>query len=105
MGVPSDRWTKTELRCALLWRLARRHGWADWIPAADLVGAVPTHERGRAREVATDLQRSPLTEYRHGYGFKLVHARIDQLAEFLRDECGYSRFRIEATLSHFGGSD
>lgn len=98
-----DRWSETELRCALLWRLARRHGWASWIPTEDLVGAVPTHERGRAREVAVDLQQNPLTEHRHGYGFKLAHARIDALAAFLREECGYGEFRIEATLSHFGG--
>ena len=99
--MPHDRWSEAELRCTLLWRLARRHGWANWIPVDDLVGAVPTHERGRAREVLENLRRSPLTEHRRGRGFKLAHSRVDALAKVLREDCGYGAFRIEATLSHF----
>ena len=69
----------------------------------ELVRAVPSHERGRARDVANDLKHDPYTIYRPGRGFKLDHSRIDDLARLLRDQCGYSEFRIETTLSHFGG--
>lgn len=70
---------------------------------ADLVEAVPTHERGQAQGVVDDLKRGPLTVYRRRRGVKIDHSRIEAFAEFLRDECGYSEFRIDATLSHFGG--
>lgn len=101
--MTSNRWNETEIRCALLWWLSRRHGWANWIPVDDLVNSVPTHERGRARAVADDLQREPYTVFRRNRGFKIDHSHMDALAQFLRDECGYGEFRIEATLSHFGG--
>lgn len=102
-GVTSNRWTETEIRCALLWRLSRRHGWANWVPVDDLVNAVPNHERGWAREVAHDLKLEPFTAYHRNRGFKIDHSHVDALAVFLRDGCGYSEFRIESTLSHFGG--
>lgn len=92
-----------EIRCAILWRLARRHGWATWIPVDDLVAAVPTHERGRAKTVAEGLKHEPYVAYRRKRGLKIDHPKIDALAALLRDECGYSEFRIEATLSHFDG--
>lgn len=85
--------------------MARWHAWATWIPVDDLLGAVPSHERGRAREVANDLKQDPYTVYRPGRGFKLDHTRIESFAELLRDECGREEFRIEATLSHFHGFD
>lgn len=99
----AGRWTGSEIRCALLWRLARSHGWANWIPEDDLVRAVPSHERGRARECIEELCRNALVRYHRTRGLKLAHNRIDALARELRDECGFSEFRIETTLSHFAG--
>lgn len=103
--LPAGRWSEADLKCALPWRLARRHGWANWIPADDLIKAVPTHERGRARDIADDLKIEPYIAYRRNRGFKINNANIDVLADELHADCGYSKFRIEATLSHFGGFD
>ena len=62
-----------------------------------------THERGRARDVANDLRGVPFIEYHANRGFKIENKHIDVLARELRDECDFNEFRIEATLSHFGG--
>jgi hypothetical protein len=103
--MPTDRWSGVEIKCAILWRLTRRHGWANWIPADDLVTAVPSHERGQARSVVDELKREPYIKFHLNRGFKINNSRVDVLAEELRDICGYSEFRITATLSHFGGFD
>lgn len=99
-----SRLTEEESRCQLLWKLALCHGWARWIPGDDLVKTLPRSERARAnREVLPALQRDATTIYRRRRGHKMNHAEIEPLAYFLRDECGYSALRIEATLSHFDG--
>lgn len=89
----------------MLWRLARSHGWARWIPEADLVRAVPSHERGRARRLVEDLAGEPIVVRHPQRGLKLSHDQIDHLARELRDVCGFSEFLVETTLSHFGGFD
>ena len=101
--MADERWTNVEIRCALLWRLARSHGWANWIPENDLIRAVPSHERGRARVVVEELRRTPLVRSHRDRGYKLAHDGIDALARELRNVCDFDAFRIEATLSHFGG--
>lgn len=103
--MTDSRWSETEIRCAMLWRLVRSHGWANWIPGDDLIRAVPSHERGRARDVADDLRGEPYVRHHGNRGFKIDNSHVDTLAEELRDDCGYGEFRIEATLSHFGGFD
>lgn len=103
--MASDRWTDVELKCAMIWRLARSHGWANWIPADDLIKAVPSHERGQARDIMDQLKREPYITHHGNRGFKINNSQVDILADELRDDCGYSEFRIIATLSHFGGFD
>jgi hypothetical protein len=88
-----------------LWRLARNHAWAQWSPEESVTGTVPTHERGRAKDVAARLAHEPFIIHHPQRGLKIAHEGIDLLARELRDECGISEFRIETTLSHFGGFD
>lgn len=95
--------SRTEIRCTLIWRLARRHAWANWIPEDDLIGGLPSDEHGRARSVAEELRSASYIAYKRDRGYKIAHAHVDDLAMELRDTCGYSEFRIEATLSHFDG--
>lgn len=49
------------------------------------------------------MRHSPVVIFRRDRGYKIDHAAIGTLAHLLRDECGYSELRIEATLSHFEG--
>lgn len=101
MGV--RRQSRQEIRCAVLWRLARDHGWAQWVPEERIIRAVPSHERGRARRTVARLVREPVIRHHPHRGLKIAHEHIDLLARELRDSCGISEFRIESTLSHFGG--
>lgn len=99
-----SRLSDREIGCQLLWKLARSHGWARWIPEDDLVRTLPRSDRRRARrEVLPALGGDSRTVFQRGRGFKLDHEGIETLAYYLRDRCGYSELRIEATLSHFDG--
>lgn len=100
-----NRRSRSEIECALLWRLARRHGWAQWIAVEEIIHAVPTHERGRAKLVAKGLATKPYIQFNQNQGFKIHHPSIDALADELHDVCGFSKFRIEGRLSHFSGFD
>lgn len=101
--MANGRWSFEEIRCVMLWRLARNHGWATWTPEEDLTRAVPSHERGRARSIADSLRGERLVTHHPSRGFKISHEEIERLARLLRDVCGISEFQIEATLSHFRG--
>lgn len=103
--MTTTRWSTTEIKCTILWRLARRHGWANWIPVDDLITAVPTHERGRARGITKELKSEPYIRFHRKRGIKINNSKIDLLADELHNICEYSEFRITATLSHFGGFD
>lgn len=100
-----NRYSRQAIRCAILWRLVRNHGWAQWVPEVRIIRAVPAHERGRAKDIVARLSRAPFAHHNPQRGLKIAHDGIDRLARELRDVCGYSEFRIEATLSHFGGFD
>lgn len=99
----ADRSSVTEIRCSLLWRLARSHGWAQWIPEEQLMRAVPSHERGRAKRAIGQLTGEPFIHRHPHRGIRIAHRYIELLARELRDDCGISEFRIETTLSHFEG--
>lgn len=99
----TGRYSRREVRCAVLWRLARNHGWAQWTPEESVIRAVPSHERGRARTIAARLAHEPFIHYHPNRGLKIAHDGIGLFARELRDRCGISEFRIETTLSHFGG--
>lgn len=87
----------------MLWRLARSHGWAQWVPEERIIRAVPSHERGRARHMIARLAQEPYVHHHPRRGVKIAHQGIDQLARELRDRCDISEFLIETTLSHFPG--
>lgn len=101
----SGRPTETELECSLVWHLARSHAWGQWLHEDVLLDrALPASEQGRARrDVLPRLQSRPFVAYRRDRGLRFVGNTEEQIAAFLKDECGYSELRIEATLSHFDG--
>lgn len=87
----------------MLWRLARSHGWAQWVPEERIIRSVPSHERGRARKLIAGLIDEVYVHYHPDRGLEIAHQGIDRLARELRDACGISELRIETTLSHFRG--
>lgn len=101
--MTDKRHSRREIRCAMLWRLARSHGWARWIPEERIIRSVPSHERGRARELIDGLGQEAYVHHHPGRGLRIAHQGIDRLARELRDACDISEFHIETTLSHFAG--
>ena len=102
--MAGSRWSDEEIECALLWKLARTHGWSGSIPADDLVrDALPGHEDPRGHEICEELKRMAYVTYQRGQGFSLEGMpEQEELAYELRDRCGYTELQIEATLSPFG---
>lgn len=95
-----------EIRCKLLWKLCRSHGWGSPVPIDDLVGdALDAVDQGRGRQICDDLKKRPFITYRRGRGLTIKNSPVEQekIAHILRDECSYTRLQIEATLSRFEG--
>ena len=98
------------LKCRLLWKLARRHGWGLPVEEETLVvSALAPAEQGRGWELVDDLRAEPYVGRISG-GFALKNDPDSQAlaAVRLRETCGYSTLQIEATLSRFeqaGGFD
>jgi len=96
--------TRTGLRCRLLWKLARLHGWGSPVDETRLVdAALAPAEQGRGYDVIDDLLAEPYVDRVPGEGYALRNDPDFQAlaAVRLRTTCGYSRLQIEATLSRF----
>lgn len=94
----------TRVKCRLLWKLARRHGWGSPVAETTLVtDALEPSAQGRGRELLADLRREPFVGVRRGDEFVLSNDPDSQAlaAVRLRETCGYSRLQVEATLSRF----
>lgn len=95
-----------EILCRLSWRLARTHGWSKEIPVPDLVSQIGISDESRGRDLCrNELSDRSYIKYHPGKDEISLKVPHDDLAYDLRDKCGYSELRIEATLSHFGGFD
>lgn len=99
--------TTDDIRCALLWALVRRHGWGRYISRDDLIGfaSIPTHAEGDAKAVFRDLRTESFVDYDRTRGVTIDTSRQGKIAEFLIENCGYSRFRVESSLKHYEGFD
>ncbi|ADB63994.1 hypothetical protein Htur_5266 (plasmid) [Haloterrigena turkmenica DSM 5511] len=94
--------------CRVLFKLGRDHTWGSPAPIDDfLQGGFTQQEREVAQdEIVPDIKRGQV-EY-IGYQNGTIWLRgdkHDEAAYFLRDNCGYEEYRIEATLSRFDGFD
>lgn len=93
-----------EIKCRLLWSLARRHGWASPVDATTLVSsALPTAEQGMGRELLGALAREPYVDRVGESSYALRNDPDSQAvaAARLTDTCGYTTLQVEATLSRF----
>lgn len=94
------------IECALLWRLARDHGWSKEVDVKRLVSDSNVRDEKRGREVARNqLSENEYVGYHQGKDtIWLDPPPTDELAYHLRDECGFMELQIEATLdSYFDG--
>lgn len=109
--MSSNRPRDSELKCDLLWKICRRHGWSTPIPKQDLIDlALEDTEQGRGKKLVEELLDEPYIGYQKGAGYSVKNDPDSQAqAAFrLRETCSYSKIQIEATLSRFeqaGGFD
>jgi len=92
--------------CALLWTLARKHGWSSETGISQLAADANVQDKQRAREVARNqLADRKFIDYHQGKDtIWLDPPPTDDLAYYLRDVCGFMELQIEATLdSYFDG--
>lgn len=103
--------SRSQLKCELLWKLCRKHGWASPLSEDALIGlALESADQGDGREVVGELVEEPYITYRRGEGYSVkndpdVQA---QAAYRLISVCGYLEIQVEPTLSRFeqaGGFD
>ena len=94
----------SELKCRLLWKLCRRHGWATPVPRKALVDwALQDSDQGRGRTIVEDLLDEPYIGFQRGAGYSVRNDPDSQAqaAYRLKSVCGYTELQIEATLSRF----
>lgn len=89
--------------CALLWKLARTHGWSRVADVHDLVADANVDDEAAARDIA----RNRLAE-RTFIGFHQGRDEIwlegpppVEVFYRLRDDCGFTELQIEATFSSY----
>lgn len=95
-----------QVECALLWALARRHGWSSETAISQLASDANVQDEQQAREVARNhLSEKAFIGYHQGKDtIWLDSPPTDDLAYYLRDVCGFMELQIEATLdSYFDG--
>lgn len=89
--------------CALVWKLARTHGWSGKVSVSDLAADAAVTNEKEAREIARNtLPGYDFISYHQGTdNIWLDPPPTDDLADFLSENCGYSRISVEATLDSY----
>jgi len=103
--------SKSKIKCSLLFKLSRRHGWGSPVSREDLVDkALKSSDQGRGKSVVEELINEPYIGYQRGKGYCIKNDPDSQAQAAFRlvETCKYSQFRVESTLSRFkqaGGFD
>lgn len=101
----------TRILCQLLWKLSRKHTWANPIQEDDLVRlALSRPDWLRGRELLDELVFEPYLEFDPTRGYRVKNDPDSQalVAARLTRTCTYPQLTVEATLSRFkqaGGFD
>ena len=101
----------SQLKCELLWKLCRKHGWASPLLEDALIDlALESSDQGDGRELVDELVEEPYIAYQQerGYSVKNDPDAQAQAAYRLISVCGYHEIQVELTLSRFeqaGGFD
>lgn len=92
-----------DIECALLWKLARTHGWSAEVDVSQLTRDANVHNEKRARDVARNqLADRDFIGYHQGKDtIWLKGPPSEDVAYHLRDECGYNEIQIETTFGDY----
>lgn len=90
--------------CELLWKLSRKHTWANPIKTDTLVRlALSRPDWTRGRELLDELVDEPYLEFDPARGYRVKNDPDSQalVAARLTRTCSYPELTVEATLSRF----
>lgn len=95
--------TDQQIECALLWKLARDHGWSTEVEVHQLASDANVNDEQRARDIARNqLAGQPYIGYHQGKDEIWLHGPpSDDVCYNLRDNCGYSPIQIETTFDDY----
>jgi len=86
--------------CALTWRLVRLHGWAKRISIDQLAQKSNYSDEKRVRGIIrNELSKKPFVTVHPAKGQVWVRKQDkDAIRDYLVNECGYQRFRVNVKL-------
>lgn len=92
-----------EIECALLWKLARSHGWSRAVGVHALVSAANVDDEAAAGSVARNMlvERDFVGLHQGQDEIWLAAPPREDVFYRLRDDCGYTELQIEATFSSY----
>lgn len=94
----------TAIKCRLLFKLARNHGWGGPVSTFTLVNwALDGSEQGAGRQVLEELGGEPAISHHPERGYRIRNdpdSQAQVACRLVRD-CGYTRLQVESTLSRF----
>lgn len=99
------------VKCSLLFKLARRHGWGNPASKEDLVTeALKSSDQGKGKILVETLLDEPYIAYVPGKGYYVKNDPDSQAQAACRvtETCGYTDMQAESTFSRFeqaGGFD
>jgi hypothetical protein len=93
--------------CALLGKLAHRHGYGTTISKEALVRlAVPPADQGAAREAFEELRDLPGVHDGGQVGVAIDSSNQGEVIQYLYDNCdGWDEFSLRTRFKHFEGWD
>ena len=103
--------SRTRLKCRLLWKLCRKHGWGSPVPESVLIDlALGSSDQGEGATAVRELADEPYIRYREGRGYSVKNDPDAQAQAACRlvSTCEYLEIQVEPTLSRFeqaGGFD
>lgn len=94
--------------CHMTFKLGRKHTWGSPVPIDQFLqeGFTQAEREIAEDDIVPDIKRGQIEHI--GYQNDTIWLRgnkHDEAAYFLRDQCSYQEYRIEATLSRFDGFD
>ncbi len=105
--MSSNRPSNSEIKCDLLFKMTRGHGWGSPFSKQDLVSkALESTEQGRGKDLVEELLNEQYIGYQRGKGYSIKNNPDDQArAAFrLRDTCRRSELRSQLPRARWRGA-
>lgn len=90
-------------KCAIVWKLARSHGWSSEVDVHRLVDDANVTDKKRGRELARDeLPNEPYIGFQPGKDrIWLDPPPGSDVMDFLQGTCGHNKIQVESTFDSY----